>query len=431
MNEQTKQNIGYKDILYQKEYMKILLASLVNRFGDSIDAIAFTWLVYQLTGSAAWSAFIFGVNKFPTIFVTPFAGVWVEGKNKKQIMVWTDIMRAVCVAFVATGYLFGWLQPWMLFAATLIISTVEAFRGPASMALTPQVLERKYYEYGISLSSSLSNVVELVGTAAAGGIVALLGVSGAIYIDMATFLLSALIIVFVKSKEKNLEKQIFNGKEYMMSLGDGIQYIRKSHAFLFFILVCLLLNALLTPINSLQAPLVSEILLSDEKMLSFISVACVLGMMFGTITYPWVKKCLRTRVFFALAGFGISAYYIGLILCRPLYERELFTVVYVSVTTALLGCFAAWLNTYMSVEFIKKVDEEYLARASGVFTAANVSATPVVSFLISAVIGVTGVANIFLGVGILAAVACIFIVGNRELNEEETEETAAGAEPVN
>lgn len=53
--EQNKK-IGYKDIFKQKEYMKMMVAALINRFGDSIDAIASTWIVYELTGSAVWSA---------------------------------------------------------------------------------------------------------------------------------------------------------------------------------------------------------------------------------------------------------------------------------------------------------------------------------------------------------------------------------------
>lgn len=68
--EQNKK-IGYKDIFKQKEYMKMMVAALINRFGDSIDAIASTWIVYELTGSAVWSAVIFGVNKVPSVFVTP------------------------------------------------------------------------------------------------------------------------------------------------------------------------------------------------------------------------------------------------------------------------------------------------------------------------------------------------------------------------
>lgn len=60
---EQNEKIGYKDIFKQKEYMKMMVAALINRFGDSIDAIASTWIVYELTGSAVWSAVIFGVNK--------------------------------------------------------------------------------------------------------------------------------------------------------------------------------------------------------------------------------------------------------------------------------------------------------------------------------------------------------------------------------
>lgn len=61
--------------------------------------------------------------------------------------------------------------------------------GPASAALTPKVLEKEYYEYGISLSTTLSSMVELIGTAVAAAIIAVIGTSGAIYMDMTTFLL--------------------------------------------------------------------------------------------------------------------------------------------------------------------------------------------------------------------------------------------------
>ena len=38
--------IGYRSVLKQKEYMKSTSALVVNRFGDAIDAIASTWIVY-------------------------------------------------------------------------------------------------------------------------------------------------------------------------------------------------------------------------------------------------------------------------------------------------------------------------------------------------------------------------------------------------
>lgn len=69
-----EKKIGYKDVFRQKEYLKMIFAALINRFGDSIDAIAFTWIVYELTGNAAWSAIIFGANRVPSVIITPLAG---------------------------------------------------------------------------------------------------------------------------------------------------------------------------------------------------------------------------------------------------------------------------------------------------------------------------------------------------------------------
>lgn len=77
------EKVGYRNLLKQREYMKIMVAALINRFGDSIDAIASTWIVYELTGSAAWSAVIFGVNKVPSVIVTP-ACRCVGGRQEEE-----------------------------------------------------------------------------------------------------------------------------------------------------------------------------------------------------------------------------------------------------------------------------------------------------------------------------------------------------------
>ena len=285
-----EQKIGYKDILHQKEYMKMILAALINRFGDAIDAIAFTWLVYEITGSAAWSAIMYGVNKVPTMLVTPLAGVCVEGRNKKMIMIITDVIRAICVAIIATGYMLHVLQPWMLLVITFIISTAEAFRGPANTALTPRVLKREYYEYGMSLMSTMTSITELVGTAVAAGVIAILGCSGAIYIDMITFILSAVIILTVNTKEPKAQKQKFQAETFMGDFVAGIQYIKKQRIICFLLGIIVFLNGILVPINSLQAAMSNEILHSGAEILSIFSIAITLGMLLGSFCFPMVNK---------------------------------------------------------------------------------------------------------------------------------------------
>ena len=416
MSNQTK--IGYKDILKQKEYLKIILASLVNRFGDSVDAVAYTWLVYELTGNAGWSALIFGLNRLPSILITPFAGAWVEGHKKKSVMVWTDIIRAACVACIATMYLLGALQPWVLVVTTLIISTAEAYRGPASTALTPQVLGREYYEYGMSLLSSASTVVEIVGTAAAAGIIAIIGTSGAIYVDMFTFLLSALIIVCVKKKEENVVTSKFNAKEYTNTLKEGFNYVKENKCLVFFIGACIFLNAILVPFNSLQAPLVSEVLGAGAEVLSILGIALMAGMFLGSVTYPMVREKVSGRVLFIFGGICIGIYYIALVACKPLYSNPISIYILSAVLSIIFGYFITLLISYVQIEFVKQTDEKYLARAASIMTAFSSAATPLTSFIISAIVLKVSTENIFFIAGIMDVIGCTLLIFSSTLKEQ-------------
>ena len=74
----TENRGNYLKILKESEYRKLLFSNLINRFGDSVESIAFTWVVYQITNSAAWSAIVFALNMLPNVIVQPFAGAIVE-----------------------------------------------------------------------------------------------------------------------------------------------------------------------------------------------------------------------------------------------------------------------------------------------------------------------------------------------------------------
>lgn len=425
------QKVSYRDILKQKEYMKMIIAALINRFGDSIDAIAATWLVYEITGSAAWSAIIFGINRLPTIFVTPLAGAWVEGRNKKNIMIITDLLRAVCVFYVATSYLLGILQPWMLVITNFTISTVEAFRGPANTALTPKVLEKKYYSHGMSLLSTLSSIMELVGTAVAAGIIATIGISGAIYIDMITFILSAFVILFLKVKEINLQKQKFATKEYFETFTDGINYLKNERVISFFLLLTLFMNAVLVPCNSLQAPLVSEIFSGGAEVLSIMSISTTVSMLLGSIVYPKLDGKLSGKMLFFVCGLGIGIYYVGVIICQPLYTSKIFMYVMVAFFTAILGFCIAIACAFLNVEFVRRVDEKYMARVNAVSMSVSMASLPIVSFAIGGLVSYVSTALIFIFAGVLDIVICLFILRSKIMdsdtsveNEEEQESMA-------
>ncbi len=414
---EEKQKVGYRVILKQKNYMKNIIAALINRFGDSVDSIALTWLVYQVTQSAAWSAIIFGVNRIPTIFIQPFAGAIIEGKNKKRIMVLTDIIRGLCVTFIATSMILGFTNRWIILIMTVLISTAEAFRGPASTALLPKILDKKYYEYGLSLNSSLCSIMELVGLGIAGVIIGKFGITVAIYTDAVTFFLSALIIMTMRVKEEKQAKIKVQASVYLENVKEGFLYVRDRKSIMYFVVLAIFLNAILVPFNSLQAPLISQILHSSEYMLSVIGITISIGMIVGSVLYPFVVDKLSKRVIVSLGGYSIGFYYIVLILAGCVSDNAVAMYIIVLVGTILVGICVSLLTTLTNVEFMKRVEETYLARAGALLNAACVAAIPVVSFLITVLAKCISIRTLFLITGICGILVCVILCSKKKTKQ--------------
>ena len=375
MNKST----GYKNILKNFQYMKLMMASLINRFGDSVDAIASAWIIYELTSNAMWSAVLYGVNKLPSVLIMPLAGAWVEGKRKKTVMVVTDIIRAICVAFIATGYLLNFLEAWMLVITTFVISTAEAFRLPAGSAVTPKVLDKEDLSYGMSLSTALGTIVELIGMGIAAGIIAFIGTAGAIYIDMATFLLSAFLISTVKMRNDEPSDAKGNLSNYFSTLKQGFSYVLSSKVARFLVMFAAFLNGILVPLNSLQAPL------------------------------------------------AIGLYFISIIVAKPAYESVVFMYVFVAFISLMLGIFISLLSAFLQVEFIELVEEQYLARAASIMNAIGQAVTPIMSLVVSALAAFLPIGAIFVLAGIFDLVVCLYIIVSRTLTKTLKSEESLNA----
>ena len=407
---------GYKEILKNYQYMKLLLAGLINRFGDSIDTIASAWLIYELTSNAMWSAIIFGVNKIPTVFIQPLAGAWIEGKKKKPIMVATDLVRAVCVAFIATGFLMGFLSSWMLVVVSFTISTAEAFRLPAGSAVIPKLLKKEEIAYGTSMSTAIYTVVELIGMGIAAGIIALIGTAGAIYVDMVTFILSAGIIATIKIASD--ERRDINGnlQAYFVTLKQGFTYIAHNKVAMFLVLFAAFLNAILVPLNSLLAPLANEVIGSGAEMISIITVSSTCGMLVGTVIYPVLAKFIRKELFVISGGLCIGIYYLAVILVRPAYSSILFSYAYLTFMSFAMGIFISILSAFLQVVFIELIDEQYYARASSIMNAMGSVATPAMSVVVSLLAAWLPTAMIFIIVGAIDVLVCLYLVLSHTLS---------------
>ncbi|MCX7885488.1 MAG: MFS transporter [Caloramator sp.] len=199
-----RNNIGIKDLLKYKSFMIKLIAYSISRFGDSIDAIAYAWMVYELTGSKLLMGTLFAVNAIPNIVLSPFAGIFADRHSKKKIIILGNLFRGIVVSFTAILFYYNLLRPWHLFIFTVLNSTFESFISPANSVLNASLVPKELYLTANSFTSSVNTFSELIGLALAGVIISIFKISGAILIDGMTFFIACILLSFIKYTE-NIE----------------------------------------------------------------------------------------------------------------------------------------------------------------------------------------------------------------------------------
>ena len=394
--------LTYKDVIKDPQYMKLLFSNLINRFGDSIDAIAFTWLVYKITNSASWAALIFGLNLLPNILVQPFVGPIVERMNKKMVIVFTHLIRGCVILAFAFMYMKGAVNPYIMMGFTLVITTIESFNLPASRAVIPLIVSKDKLAHAMSLNSSLSSAVSLVGTSLAGFIIARLGVQIAMFIDIATFFIAAVAMILVKTSEEAedadvSEQQAHKEESYISSLKQGIAYVYHNRVILNVCAVAIILNFFTTPIGALQAPMATEVYKLGSELLSVIGIAGSIGGILGAIITPKIMSRFSVKTVLVFGGLLLGGFTYLLSLGGMFGGAVIPGYLWAAMCIIVLNGAAGIMTGVINIQFERTCDLNYLARAGAVLGAASMVATPVGSFIVSA-------ASVYVGPGFLIGV---------------------------
>lgn len=399
----------YKKFFLNKDFMKLTAANVINAFGDSVDGVAFTWLTYEISQSAALSAVVAALNILPTALFQPIAGPIAEHCRKKRVMIQADMLRAGMVGVVLALFLTGGLKPWMLLLTTFLMNTVEAMRIPCGTALIPQLLKKEEYDSCLSLSRTLSMAADMAGMAL-GGVLTSVWIAGAFWIDMATFLVSAVLLWSIRHEELAKERKKADNlyqklPEYGAEMKGGISYLKKNELFLLLVAAALLFNMVGGMVGALEAPYAARVFGGAGEVISMMGIAQTLGMTAGMLLYPKMSEKLGGQKIILIAYAGEGIYVILLLAVSGLGAGR---YIGLFAASAAMGVCTGLIGNLFNVLFVKAVDKDYMARATGFFNSAVTAASPAISFLVAALVECTGVEGMFVSAAVGAS-ACVIL----------------------
>ncbi|WP_026695130.1 MFS transporter [Peribacillus kribbensis] len=211
-------------LLKNKQYVYLISSQIVSSIGDWLDLLALMALV-----SINWKAspmemtYLMLCLVLPSILFGSFAGVAADKVDRKKIMIFTDIMRAAVVALVVFAP-----NLWTVYLLIFMKSSFSALFMPAKNGKLKEIVSDEHMQQAVSISSMIDNGSKIIGPMVSGVVVSSFGVHPAFYIDAATFVLSAVLLLNIK-KSTNLKNDADSGekKNFLVEMKAGFSFLKS------------------------------------------------------------------------------------------------------------------------------------------------------------------------------------------------------------
>lgn len=124
----------------RKPFLRYWLSSFLDNFGDGVRLAAFPLLAAQLTHSPAAIAAVTALQGVPWL-LGPVIGAVVDRTDRRRLMVWADVARAVMIAILAGAVLVDVVGLPLIYLTAFVSGVGSAVRGTASVACVPRLVD--------------------------------------------------------------------------------------------------------------------------------------------------------------------------------------------------------------------------------------------------------------------------------------------------
>ncbi len=275
--------------------------------------IATSWLVYRLTGSALLLGTVSFAGQIPTFIIAPFAGVWVDRLNRRQVLVWTQTL-AMAQSFALAALTFtGHISIRWILGLSILQGIINAFDMPGRQSFMVQMVgDRADLGNAIAINSSMVNVARLIGPSLAGMLIAATSEAWCFLIDGISYIAVIASLLMMHLDVPEVRRVV---KSTLAELVEGWTYVAESVPIRTILMLFAAVSLMGMPFVVLMPVFAAKVLNGGPHTLGFLMGAMGVGALISALSLAARKSVrglirmipLSAAIFgVGLIGFGLS-----------------------------------------------------------------------------------------------------------------------------
>lgn len=389
------------------DFARLWVASVISLAGDWFDVIALTALVSKYTnGSGLAVSGLLLAHFLPPLIISPYAGVLADRFNRKNLLIYSDLLRVVIVLLlIITTFTSALL--WLVYVLVVLQFMLSAVFEPARGALMPNLVSKEDLLTANTLSNITWSAMLAVGGMLGGVTASLFGTGIALVIDAFSFAFSAYLISRIKTQVDKADEQKTTAPKEKKDKDaggfiDGVRYVAGNPGVLSALFIKFGLS--LGSVDTLMIAYATALFVIGENgagSLGILYSAFGLGAVIGPLLLnKFNNGSIFTMRRLVIAGFGLVT--LGWFLFG-LAPTLLLTAL--ALTVRAMGGSATW--TYSSTLIQLSVPDQFLGRVfsldwAGYYLAITIST--LVTGLVIDSLGKSNAQQITLGTAVVSLV---------------------------
>jgi predicted MFS family arabinose efflux permease len=272
-----------------------MAASGVSLMGNQLTALAIPWFVLATTGSAVLTGMVGVAAVLPAVLAAFLGGAVVDRLGPRRTSILADLLSGVAIALIPLLYRSVGLPFAILLVLVFLGALLDTPGVTARQALLPDVATnaRVSLERANGTYHSLENLAGLAGPLLGGVLVAVIGVTSVLWVDAATFVISAALVARAVPALSAPAEPLPGS--YRDDIALGWQVLRQDRFLRAMTTAAVFLNLLGAPLFAVILPVYGMSVYGSASALGVLLASFGLGMLAGSLLFSLRGERLPRR----------------------------------------------------------------------------------------------------------------------------------------
>jgi MFS family permease len=373
-----------------RDFRRLWFGVGISAIGSQITTVAIPFQLWEETHSTLLVGLLGLAALVPLLVVPIYGGAVADAVDRRRMLLLSDIATLLVTAGLLVNALLPNPSVWFLFVAETLGTAAYGFQRPARNALTPRLVREDQLLAAIAVEDVVFTLARVAGPVMAGGLITVVGLSGAYAVDIATFAASLAAIWLLPPAPPAPDAD----RPSWQSILNGFRYVERRKVLLGIFVVDTI--AMIFGMPKALFPAFSEQLGGGAGLLGLFYAAPFAGALLASLTSGWMMTVRRqgVGVCIAAAAWGVAIALVGFA------ETAWFALVFLAVAGA-----ADFVSAVLRSNILLTVTPDSMrGRLSGIELAQVAGAPELGNFEAGLVASLTSVRASIVSGGILTVV---------------------------